>query len=121
MSNLLTEKDFKEYLKNTDFGENLELISEEKTEITQQPIYAFELPKLKHNHSIVFTICMTSQFNANEENNLEYKTFKDNKEIGFNGIHHCSNFSQTVSVMKEIQKAVETLAEDFHRITGCAN
>lgn len=116
MSNLLTEKDFKEYLKNTDFGENLELISEEKTEITEQSIYIFELPKLKHNHSIVFTIYMTSQFNANEENNLEYKTFKDNKEIGFNGIRHCSNFSQTVSVMKEIQKAVETFAEDCHRI-----
>ncbi len=39
MSNLLTEKDFKEYLKNTDFGENLELIREEKTEITKQSIY----------------------------------------------------------------------------------
>ena len=33
MLSLLTEKDFKEYLKNTDFGEKLELISEEKTEI----------------------------------------------------------------------------------------
>jgi hypothetical protein len=116
MLSLLTEKDFNEYLWNTDFGEKLELISEEKTEITKQSIYTFKLSKLKHNHSIVFTVYMTSQFNANEENNLEYKTFKDNKEIGFNGIRHCSNFSQTVSVMKEIQKAVETLAEDCHRI-----
>lgn len=116
MPNLLTEKDFKEYLKNTDFGENLELISEEKTEITEQSIYIFELPKLKHNHSIVFTIYMTSQFNANEENNLEYKTFKDNEEIGFNGIHRCLKFSQTLSVMKEIQKAVESFAEDCYKI-----
>lgn len=121
MSKLLTEKDFKEYLKNTDFGENLELISEEKTEITQQFIYAFELPKLKHNHSIVFTIYMTSQFNSNEENNLEYKTYKDGKDIHFNGIYRCSNFSQTVSVMKEIQKAVESLAEDYYRIMSRTN
>lgn len=121
MSNLLTEKDFKEYLKNTDFGNKLEFFGEQKTEITKQSIYVFELPKLKHNHSIVFTVYMTSQFNANEENNLEYKTFKDNKEIGFNGIHHCSNFSQTVSVMKEIKKAVETLAEDCYKIMSRIN
>lgn len=64
---------------------------------------------------------MTSQFNANEENNLKYITYKDGEEIGFNGIYSCSNFSQTVSVMKEIKKAVETLAEDCHKITGCTN
>ena len=116
MSNLLTEKDFKEYLKNTDFGENLELINEEKTEITKQSIYTFKLSQLKYNYSIVFTIYMTSQFNANEENNLEYKTFKDNEEIGFNGIHRCLKFSQTLSVMKEIQKAVESFAEDCYKI-----
>lgn len=121
MSKLLTEKDFKEYLKNTDFGNKLEFFGEQKTEITKQSIYTFKLSKLKHNHSIVFTVYMTSQFNANEENNLEYKTFKDNKEIGFNGIHHCSNFSQTVSVMKEIKKAVETLAEDCYKIMSRIN
>ena len=118
MLSLLTEKDFKEYLKNTDFGEKLEFISEEKTEITKQSIYAFKLSKLKHNHSIIFTVYMTSQFNANEENNLEYKTFKDNEDINFNGIHRCLKFSQTVSIMKEIKKAVETLAEDYYRITS---
>ena len=32
MLSLLTEKDFNEYLWNTDFGEKLELISEEKTQ-----------------------------------------------------------------------------------------
>lgn len=119
MSNLLTEKDFNEYLGNTDFCEKLELISEEKTEITKQSIYTFKLSKLKRNHSIIFTVYMTSQFNANEENNLEYKTFKDDEEIGFNGIYYCSNFSQTVSVMKKIEKAVESLAEDCHRIMNC--
>lgn len=116
MSNLLTEKDFKEYLKSIDFSKKLELISEEKTEITKQSIYVFELPKLKHNYSIVFTIYMTSQFNANEENNLKYKTYKDGEDIDFSGIYRCLNFSQTVSVMKEIKKAVETLAEDYYRI-----
>ena len=116
MLKLLTEKDFKEYLENTDFGEKLEFFGEQKTEITKQSIYVFELPKLKHNYSIVFTIYMTSQFNANEENNLKYKTYKDGEDIYFNGIHCCSNFSQTVSIMQEIQKAVETLAEDYHRI-----
>lgn len=121
MSNLLTEKDFKEYLKKSDFCENLELISEEKTEITKQSIYTFKLSQLKYNYSVIFTVYMTSQFDSNEEDNLEYKTFKDNEEIGFNGIHHCSNFSQTVSVMKEIQKAVETLAEDCHKIMGYTN
>lgn len=121
MSNLLTEKDFKEYLKKSDFGENSELISEEKTEITKQSIYTFKLSQLKYNYSVIFTVYMTSQFVSNEEDNLEYKTFKDNEEIGFNGIHHCSNFSQTVSVMKEIQKAVETLAEDCHKIMSCTN
>lgn len=121
MLSILTEKDFKEYLKNTDFGEKLEFISEEKTEITKQSIYTFKLSQLKYNYSVIFTVYMASQFNSNEENNLEYKTFKDNEEIGFNGIHHCSNFSQTVSVMKEIQKAVETLAEDCHRIMSRIN
>lgn len=121
MSNLLTEKDFKEYLKNTDFGENLELISEEKTEITKQSIYTFKLSQLKYNYSVIFTVYMTSQFNSNEENNLEYKTFKDNKEIGFNGIHRCLKFSQTVAVMKEIKKAVGTLAEDYYRIMSRIN
>lgn len=117
----LTEKDFKEYLKNTDFGEKLEFFGEQKTEITKQSIYVFEIPKLKHNYSIVFTIYMTSQFNANEENNLKYNTYKDGEEIGFNGIYRCSNFSQTVSVMKKIKKAVESLAEDCYKITGCTN
>lgn len=117
----LIEKDFKEYLKNTDFGEKLEFFSEQKTEITKQSIYVFELPKLKHDYSIVFTIYMTSQFNANEENNLKYKTYKDGEDICFNGIYCCSNFSQTVSVMKKIEKAVESLAEDCHRIIGCTN
>lgn len=121
MSNLLTENDFKEYLKNTDFGEKLEFISEEKTEITKQSIYTFKLSKLKHNCSIIFTIYMTSQFNVNEENNLEYKTFRDDKGIGFNGIYRCLKFSQTISVMKEIQKAAETLAEDYYRIMNCTN
>lgn len=121
MSKLLTEKDFKEYVKNTDFGTQLEFFGEQKTEITKQSIYIFELPKLKYNYSIVFTIYMTSQFNANEENNLKYKTYKDGEEIDFNGIYHCSNFSQTVSVMKEIKKAVETLAEDYHRIMSRIN
>lgn len=121
MSKLLTEKDFKKYLKNTDFGTQLEFFGEQKTEITKQSIYVFELPKLKHNYSIVFTIYMTSQFNANEENNLKYKTYKDGEDIHFNGIYRCSNFSQTVSIMQEIQKAVETLAEDCHKITGCTN
>ena len=119
MSNLLTEKDFKEYLKNTDLGMNLEFVSEEKTEIIKQSIYVFELPKLKHNYSIVFTIYMTSQFNANEENNLKYKTYKDGEDIDFSGIYRCLKFSQTVSVMNEIKKAVETLAEDCQRIVGC--
>ena len=117
----LTEKDFKEYLKNTDFGEKLEFFGEQKTEITKQSIYVFEIPKLKHNYSIVFTIYMTSQFNANEENNLKYNTYKDGEEIGFNGIYRCSNFSQTVSVMKKIKKAVESLAEDCYKITGSTN
>lgn len=121
MSNLLTEKDFEEYLKNADFGKNLELISEEKTEITKQSIYTFKLSQLKYNYSVVFTVYMTSQFNANEENNLEYKTFKDNKEIGFNGIYRCLKFSQTVSIMKEIKKTVETLAEDCHKIMNSTN
>ena len=116
MLKLLTEKDFKEYLENTDFGEKLEFFGEQKTEITKQSIYVFELPKLKHNYSIVFTIYMTSQFNANEENNLKYKTYKDGEDIHFNGIYRCSNFSQTISIMQEIQKAVETLTEDYHRI-----
>lgn len=31
----LTEKDFKEYLKNTDFSEKLEFFGEQKTEITK--------------------------------------------------------------------------------------
>lgn len=114
----LTEKDFKEYLKNTDFGEKLEFFGEQKTEIIKQSIYVFELPKLKYNYSIVFTIYMTSQFNATEENNLKYETYKDGENICFNGIYRCSNFLQTVSVMQEIQKAVETLAEDYHRITS---
>ena len=35
MSNLLTEKDFKEYLNNVDFGEKLEFFGEQKTEITK--------------------------------------------------------------------------------------
>lgn len=117
----LTEKDFKEYLKNTDFGKKLEFFVEYKTEITKQSIYVFEIPKLKHNYSIVFTIYMTSQFNANEENNLKYNIYKDGEEIGFNGIYYCSNFSQTVSVMKKTEKAVESLAEDCHKITGCTN
>lgn len=121
MSKLLTEKDFKEYLNNVDFGEKLEFFGEQKTEITKQSIYVFEIPKLKHNYSIVFTIYMTSQFNANEENNLKYKTYKDGKETDFNGLYYCSNFSQTVSVMKKIEKAVESLAEDCHRIMGCTN
>ena len=121
MSKLLTEKNFKEYLKNTDFGTQLEFFGEQKTEITKQSIYVFELPKLKHDYSIVFTIYMTSQFNANEENNLKYKTYKDGEDICFNGIYHCSNFSQTVSIMKEIKKSVESLAEDCHKITGCTN
>ena len=121
MSKLLTEKDFKEYLKNTDFGEKLEFFGEQKTEITKQSIYVFEIPKLKHNYSIVFTIYMTSQFNANEENDLKYDTYKDGKEIGFNGIYICSNFSQTVSVMKKIEKAVESLAEDCHKIMSRTN
>ena len=121
MSKLLTEKDFKEYLKNTDFGTQLEFFGEQKTEITKQFIYVFEIPKLKHNYSIVFTIYMTSQFNANEENNLKYNTYKDGEEIGFNGIYRCSNFSQTVSVMKEIKKSVESLAEDCYKIAGCTN
>lgn len=120
MSNLLTEKDFKEYLKSIDFSEKLELISEEKTEITKQSIYTFKLSQLKYNYNMIFTVYMLSQFNANEENNLEYKIYRDDEEIGFNGIHHCSNFSQTVSVMKEIKKAVETLAEDYHRIVSRA-
>ena len=64
---------------------------------------------------------MTSQFNATEENNLEYKTYKDSEDIHFNGIYHCSNFLQTVSIMKEIKKAVETLAEDCHRIVSRVN
>lgn len=115
----LTEKDFKEYLKNTDFGEKLEFFGEQKTEITKQSIYVFELPKLKYNYSIVFTIYMTSQFNATEENNLKYETYKDGEDIHFNGIYRCSNFSQTISIMQEIQKAVETLAEDYHRIMSC--
>lgn len=121
MSKPLTEKDFKEYLKNTDFGTQLEFFGEQKTEITKQSIYVFEIPKLKHNYSIVFTIYMTSQFNANEENNLKYKTYKDGEDIYFSGIYYCSNFSQTVSIIKEIKKAVETLAEDCHKITGCTN
>lgn len=121
MSKLLTEKDFKEYLKNTDFGTQLEFFGEQKTEITKQSIYVFEIPKLRHNYSIVFTIYMTSQFNANEENNLKYETYKDGKDIGFNGIYICSNFSQTVSVMKKIEKSVESLAEDCHKIAGCTN
>ena len=121
MSKLLTEKDFKEYLKNTDFGTQLEFFGEQKTEITKQSIYVFELLELKHDYSIVFTIYMTSQFNANEENNLKYKTYKNGEDICFNGIYHCSNFAQTVSVMKEIKKAVETLAEDCCRIMGCTN
>lgn len=119
MSKLLTEKDFKEYLKNTDFGTQLEFFGEQKTEITKQSIYVFEIPKLKHNYSIVFTIYMTSQFNATEENNLKYETYKDGRDIHFNGIYCCSNFSQTVSVMKKIKKAVESLAEDCHRIMNC--
>lgn len=94
MLKLLTEKDFKKYLKNIDFGTQLEFFGEQKTEITKQSIYVFEFPKLKHNYSIVFTIYMTSQFNANEENNLEYKTYKDGKDIHFNRIYRCSNFSQ---------------------------
>lgn len=121
MSNLLTEKDFKEYLKKSDFGENLELISEEKTEIMKQSIYTFKLSQLKYNYSVIFTVYMTSQFNSNEENNLEYKTYKDGKDIGFNGIYQCSNFSQAISVMKKIEKAVESLAEDCHKIMGCTN
>lgn len=121
MSNLLTEKDFKEYLKKSGFGENLELISEEKTEITKQSIYTFKLSQLKYNYSIIFTVYMLSQFNANEENNLEYKIYRGDEEVGFNGIHHCSNFSQTVSVMKEIKKAVETLAEDYYKIMSRIN
>lgn len=121
MSKLLTEKDFKEYLKNTDFGEKLEFFGEQKTEITKQSIYVFEISKLKYNYSIVFTIYMTSQFNATEENNLKYETYKDGENICFNGIYCCSNFSQTVSVMKKIEKAVESLAEDCHKITGCTN
>ena len=119
MLSLLTEKDFKEYLKNTDFGNKLEFFGEQKTEITKQSIYVFEILKLRHNYNIVFTIYMTSQFNANEENNLEYNTYKDGEEIGFNGIYRCSNFSQTVSVMKKTEKAVESLAEDCHRIMNC--
>ena len=59
---------------------------------------------------------MTSQFNANEENNLKYETYKDGENICFNGIHHCLKFSQTLSVMKEIQKAVESFAEDCYKI-----
>lgn len=121
MLSLLTEKDFKEYLKNTDFDENLELINEEKTEITKQSIYTFKLSQLKYNYSVIFTVCMLSQFNANEENNLKYKTFKDNEEIGFNGIHRCLKFSQTVSIMKEIKKAVGTLAEDCYKIMSRTN
>ena len=121
MSNLLTEKDFKEYLKKSDFGENLELISEEKTEIMKQSIYTFKLSQLKYNYSVIFTVYMTSQFNSNEENNLEYKTFKDNEEIGFNGIHRCLRFSQTLSMMREIKKAVESLAEDCHKIMSRIN
>lgn len=121
MSKLLTEKDFKEYLKNTDFGNKLEFFGEQKTEITKQSIYVFEIPKLRHNYNIVFTIYMMSQFNSNEENNLEYKTYKDGKDIHFNGIYRCSNFSQTVSVMKKIKKAVESLAEDCHKIKSYTN
>lgn len=121
MLSLLTEKDFNEYLWNTDFGEKLELISEEKTEITKQSIYTFRLSQLKYNYSIIFTVYMLSQFNANEENNLEYKIYRGDEEVGFNGIHHCSNFSQTVSVMKEIKKAVETLAEDCYKIMSRIN
>lgn len=117
----LTEKDFKEYLKNTDFGEKLEFFGEQKTEITKQSIYVFELPKLKYNYSIVFTIYMTSRFNATEENNLKYETYKDGENICFNGIYRCSNFLQTVSVMKKIEKAVESLAEDCYKIAGCTN
>lgn len=64
---------------------------------------------------------MTSQFNSNEENNLKYKTYKDGKDIHFNGIYRCLKFSQTVSIMKEIQKAVESLAEDCHKIMSCTN
>ena len=104
MLSLLTEKDFKKYLNNVDFGEKLEFFGEQKTEITKQSIYVFELPKLKYDYSIIFTIYMTSQFNANEENNLKYETYKDGKDIHFNGIYRCSNFSQTVSVMKKLKK-----------------
>lgn len=92
-----------------------------KQKSQKQSIYVFELPKLKHDYSIVFTIYMTSQFNANEENNLEYKTYKDGKDIHFNGIYRCSNFSQTVSVMKKIEKAVESLAEDCYKIMSRIN
>ena len=97
MSNLLTEKDFKEYLKKSDFGENLELISEEKTEIMKQSIYTFKLSQLKYNYSVIFTVYMTSQFNSNEENNLEYKTFKDNEEIGKAEIESGSNLDNSIS------------------------
>lgn len=92
MSKLLTEKDFKKYLNNVDFGEKLEFFGEQKTEITKQSIYTFKLSKLKYNYNIIFTVYMTSQFNANEENNLEYKIFKDDEEIDFSGIYCCSNF-----------------------------
>lgn len=64
---------------------------------------------------------MTSQFNANEENNLKYKTYKNGEDINFSGIYRCLKFSQTVSIMKEIKKSVESLAEDCHRIMGCTN
>lgn len=64
---------------------------------------------------------MTSQFNANEENNLKYKTYKDGKETDFNGLYYCSNFSQTVSVMKKIERAVESLAEDCYKIMSRTN
>lgn len=117
----LTEKDFKKYLKNTDFGTQLEFFGEQKTEITKQSIYVFEIPKLRHNYNIVFTIYMTSQFNANEENNLKYKTYRDNEDINFSGIYRCQKFSQTVSIMKEIKKSVESLAEDCHKIMSRTN
>lgn len=64
---------------------------------------------------------MTLQFNATEENNLKYETYKDGEDICFNGIYHCSNFSQTVSIMKEIKKSVESLAEDCHKIMSRTN
>lgn len=67
MSKLLTEKDFKEYLKNTDFGNKLEFFGEQKTEITKQSIYVFEIPKLRHNYNIVFTIYMMSQFKRRKQ------------------------------------------------------